>query len=225
MFEDPISAYASIERLRSAGWLFNWLDLDPLGFAEASEIDVVSCYQVAEKEAVMCLTNGGWQAERYGKPTKMAELLASGPLRVTETERRRRHTAMVRRIVEVEAAFRIEQAARGGFALVPLVLYDGRNGPGGVVRSYYLLSRGDESGWSCSHIKFDPVDGLSVIAPGLLAEAGRLEGLPPSREMVLVLRFAETGSANGFLAPGQSDWLRQFLRNRVEYARWRLRRE
>src|SRR5262249_21935729 len=151
--------------LACAAWRFNWIDIDPLGFAESADIDVSALLDLSESEAVLCITNGGWHADRFGTRTKLVETLTSRVKRHGLDAQQDQRDQLMRKVLEAEAAYRIEQAAEISIALYPLLLYDGRHGHSGVVRSYYLLSRKGNPNWSRSYVEFDSKASLSVLSP------------------------------------------------------------
>lgn len=218
MFAQPTGAAAALRRLQDTDWRFNWIDIDPTGFAEANDIDVGTCYSVARDEALVCVTNGGWQAERYGTPRTMTEMLTSGCRVTTHSQRERQRSALVEHVLLTEAAYRVLWAADAGLALHPVLLYDGRHHPGGVVRAYYLLSRAGNASFCRQYVEFDADVHLNMVARHLIAPIERMGGEAPHPTKVPLVRFQDFSEGGGRLTQAQSEWLREVLGRRVRDA-------
>jgi hypothetical protein len=218
MFDQPITATLALDRLRGTPWRLNWLDIDPLGFAETSEIDVKAFYEITTDEAIVCITNGGGHAERYGIRT-MSDILTEGCTAGTALQKQIQHAALLNRLVEVEAAYRVKQAMDHGFALHPLLLFDGRSGSAGVVRSYYLLNKQDDPKRCSRYMAIDREHRLRLIAPDLISIIQMAATSPSSGDHVLLLKISDVDTYSGELSTSHVQWLRTSLNNRISRLR------
>jgi hypothetical protein len=219
MFAEPTTANAAIQRLKACEWRFNWIDIDPLGFAESSEINVTHCLDLADTESIVCITNGGWHAERFGGRTQMVEILTRDCLCPTDRARIEQHDTLIQRLVMVEAAYRALQVLNIGSVLHPLLLYDGRQGSSGVVRSYFLYQRNGKADMGHQYFEYDPKVHLNVIPSRLLIEIERLNGQQPVPSQIPLLRFQELRTTSSTLIDEQLRWLGEVIERRIVYLR------
>jgi hypothetical protein len=222
MFAEHTNANDAVRRLHRASWAFDWIDIDPQGFAESSGINVMACFQVAATEAIVCITNGGALGERFGTPATMINTLTTGCIVAHQSQREKQHAAVLHRVLEVETAKRVDDAIERKLALHPLMLYDARKGSGGVVRSYYFYSADGHADWCRRYTTYDHNAYIRVVTPQLVVDVGRLDGILPAPEQVPLIKFTTTGES-ATLGSHQRQWLRNVLTARIAYLRARSR--
>lgn len=126
----------------SPSWTFNVLDVDPYGFPESSELNVLDLTKRLDDLAVIALSNG-LTSDRYQVPglsmftmfCKYATSLIRGEL---ATHQRK---VIFSDLPHFEMAFRVLSFQEEGLNLIPILLFDYRTKQGGLVRTYYLVFR------------------------------------------------------------------------------------
>lgn len=211
------SVRETVTQLERSSWRFNWIDVDPKGFAEASGMDVAHACRLGQTQSILCVTNGGAHAERFGNSEQMWDFLTRGCHAVTQGQRRRQRQEVLRRLVETETAQRVRNAEVLGYFLSPVLLYDGRHGSAGIVRSYYLALPSVPFAWRDETITYDEHMHIWVVRENSIAPMSDHLSASPSPNTIPMVSRRDIRPITRALDEEESEWIERAVHARLNY--------